>query len=77
MISSQQLLAPNNVITVKGVQYQVPPLLGINHSFFMPCLKCRDTYAAVAKYYTRSGYKLVWAEKIEQGVLGIRVWRVL
>jgi hypothetical protein len=54
----------------------VPFGLNVNESFFIPSLKHKETFHKVADYYSSHLYKLVWSERIESGVLGIRVWRV-
>ena len=70
-------LHPPDVLRVRGVRYHVPPLLKLNESFFLPVLKPKAAYAAVSKHYARQGYKMVWEERIENGLLGIRVWRIV
>jgi hypothetical protein len=73
----QSLLQPPEILKFENVEYRVPPTLGLNHSFFMPTLNTDVAFKAVTKHYSQHGYKLVWAERIEQDQLGIRVWRML
>ena len=63
-------------LRIRGAQFAVPAVLGLNQSFFMPCLKPKEIFPQVVGHYSGHGYNLIWAEKIEAGVLGIRVWRV-
>jgi len=67
---------PTRPLKIKGAEFNVPFGLNVNESFFIPSLKHKETYHRVADYYSPHLYKLVWAERIESGVLGIRVWRV-
>lgn len=56
--------------------YYIPWELGIGHSVFIPSIKHKDTFGEVQRCYASEKYKLTWEERIESGVLGIRVWRV-
>lgn len=68
---------PSKTLMIKGARYRIPEALGVGYSFFLPCLKHKATFAAVTKAYSKEGYKFTWADRIEDGMLGIRVWRVL
>lgn len=59
------------------VRYNVPVELERNTSFFVPTLRPKGMFRAVRKHYQKYKYELVWEERIEEGVLGIRVWRVV
>lgn len=63
-------------MALRGAFYYLPLELGIGHSIFVPSLKHKDTFEEVHRCYAPEGYKMVWEERIEAGVLGIRVWRV-
>jgi hypothetical protein len=62
-------------LKINGALVAIPPKLEVGHSFFVPSIKHKDTYNAVGITYRKYGYALTWAERIERGVLGIRVWR--
>jgi hypothetical protein len=68
---------PPEVLRINGAAFLVPAYLGLNHSFFIPSLKHKRTFAGVLQHYASEEYTLIWEERIEQGVLGIRVWRVV
>lgn len=55
--------------------FKVPRTLDVGHSFFLPSLKHSVTFNAVCLHYRNFSYDLTWAERVESGVLGIRVWR--
>ncbi len=58
----------------KGARFELPATLSPYQSFFVPSLKHKETFAEITRYYSRYSYPLIWAERIEEGVLGIRVW---
>lgn len=60
-------------LRIKGARFNLPDALVPHQSFFIPCLKHKETFAAIERHY-RNMYPLVWAERIENGMLGIRVW---
>ena len=67
----------SDIITVYGVSYRVPIFLAIGDSFFMPCLDRQATMRVVRHHYRKfNKYRLTYEERIERGLLGIRVWRV-
>lgn len=60
-----------------GVEYKVPVMLDRNESFFLPTLRPKGMFNVVNKHYKDYDYELVWEERVEEGVLGIRVWRTV
>ena len=67
----------SDIITIFGVSYRVPILLAIGDSFFIPCLNRQVTMKALRSHYRKyNKYKLTYEERVERGMLGIRVWRV-
>lgn len=66
----------DDVVEIRGASIRIPLGLGIGHSFFIPSLKPKETYAYIVRHYYGEEYTLAYEERIEQGVLGIRVWRV-
>ena len=60
-----------------GVEYQIPEVLNHNESIFLQTLRPKGMFNAVNKYYREHDYGVVWEERIEDGVLGIRVWRTV
>ncbi len=63
------------IVVIRGVKYRLPQWLEPGQSFFVPCLDARSMAGSIVNRYTYIGFKLAWAERIEQGMLGIRVWR--
>lgn len=63
------------VAVIRGVKYRLPQWLEPGQSFFVPCLDARSMAGSIVNRYSRIGFGLAWAERIEQGLLGIRVWR--
>jgi len=45
-------------------------------SFFIPCLDCRKAKKTILTTITRLKYKVVTKVVIEEGVRGLRVWRI-
>lgn len=72
-----KLAEPPLLMRHRGVDYKLPRDLRINSSFFIPTLKGRDTFEVVVDHYKPFEYRLTWSERIENGLFGIRVWRVL
>lgn len=66
----------DDVVEIRGARIKVPPGLGLGHSFFIPSLKPKETHAYIVHHYYGEEYTLTYEERVEQGVLGIRVWRV-
>lgn len=66
---------PEEVIVINGAQYRMPQWLDVGTSIFLPSVNHRMTYAAVREW-APWGWKLTWRERIEGGLLGIRVWRI-
>jgi hypothetical protein len=62
---------------VNGLEYRVDwKKFRVGASFFVPCLhlaKSKETVAAVTK---RLGYKVLIKPVIEEGIKGLRVWRI-
>lgn len=69
-------LKRDDVVNIRGACIKIPPALGIGHSFFVPSLKPRETYGYIIQHYYGEEYELTYDERVEHGVLGIRVWRV-
>lgn len=63
------------IAVIRGVAYYLPQWMEPGQSFFVPCLDARSMGTAMTIRYSRMGWKLAWAERIEEGLLGIRVWR--
>ncbi len=59
-----------------GVPYRLPGWMDEGTSFFIPSLDHLRTIGAVRMHYGPFRFRLGWKERIESGVLGIRVWRV-
>lgn len=70
------VIVPPTTLRMDGVTYRVPQTLDIGHSFFLPVLDARRAVGKVRSHYRPQGATLVYDERIEQGMFGIRVWRV-
>jgi hypothetical protein len=62
---------------IEGVTYQINwKAFRRNTSFFLPCLDAKAAIDTVLKVTKRLRYSVVTKEVIEDGVKGVRVWRV-
>ena len=50
--------------------------LHVGFSFFIPCLDTESMLRVIYSEAERRGYKLIHSEVIENGMSGIRYWRV-
>lgn len=64
-------------VQVRGVAYAIPKTLFIGDSFFVPTIDRALTIRTVSQRLERFGYTIKGEERIENGVLGVRLWRVL
>lgn len=65
-------------IDVDGVPFHLRYfLVDKGSSFFIPCHKHKDVLKQVRAEFTRRGWKLVHRVRIENNLLGIRIWRTL
>jgi|TARA_R110000796_G_scaffold126727_1_gene241657 hypothetical protein len=48
----------------------------VGYSFFIPCLDTKESWKHIAAVLKRLKYKTVHKVVIEDGVQGIRVWRM-
>lgn len=46
------------------------------YSFFIPCLNTREAKKQIRSILTRLRYKIVMKVVIEEGVKGLRIWRI-
>lgn len=68
---------PSNVVRIKGAHFTVPDKLDIGDSFFVPALNPTLTMVHIDTHYRkRRLYKLTSSQRVEKGILGIRVWRI-
>lgn len=62
---------------VAGVQYQINwKQFKKGHSFFIPCLHCPSAIKEMTPILNRLKYKFVTKCVIENGIRGVRVWRI-
>lgn len=62
---------------VEKVQYQINwKSFKLGWSFFIPCLDATAAKKHVAKETKKFKYKIVTKVTLEEGVRGVRVWRV-
>ena len=64
-------------LQIDGVTYRMPEWLDEGYGFFMPCLNATQAIQAVRRHYAPLKFRLEYTERVESGLLGIRVWRVL
>jgi hypothetical protein len=48
----------------------------VGSSFFIPCLNCRQARGQIRRVVRRLRYQVIAKIVIEDGVRGVRVWRV-
>jgi hypothetical protein len=62
---------------INGIDYNVDwTKFRIGWSFFVPCLRLRESERTVIEIAKRLGFKVVTKPVIEDGIKGLRVWRV-
>lgn len=64
-------------VRIKGVGYAIPKKLFIGDSFFVPTIDRALAIRTIAQRLERFGYEIKGEERIENGLLGVRLWRVL
>ena len=65
-------------VMVDGVRMYIPVnTMKVGDSIFIPCINLSVVEYIVRRMMTDEGFKLSLRERIEQGVLGLRFWRVL
>ena len=50
---------------------------GVGTSVFIPAINLRELKIQVGKIARNKGFKIKYAERIENSKLGLRVWRIL
>jgi hypothetical protein len=64
-------------VRIEGVSFQINwKQFKKGHSFFLPCLNCYTTTDMVKKVTKRLKYNVVTKCVIEDGIRGVRVWRI-
>lgn len=48
----------------------------VGYSFFIPCIDCNQAKKTIQKFAKKHKFDIVMRIVIEEGVRGIRVWRV-
>jgi hypothetical protein len=62
---------------VNGLEYRVDwKKFRVGASFFVPCLRLAESKEIVAAVAKRLGYKVLIKPVIEEGIKGLRVWRI-
>lgn len=62
---------------VNGLEYRVNwKKFRVGCSFFVPCLRLEESKETVVAVTKRLGYKVVVKPVIEEGLKGLRIWRV-
>jgi acetyl/propionyl-CoA carboxylase alpha subunit len=62
---------------VNGLEYRVDwRKFRVGASFFVPCLHLAKSKEAVTAVTKRLGYKVLIKPVIEEGIKGLRVWRI-
>ena len=67
----------NDVVEIDGVQYRLPQWLEIGVSFFVPILDTKKAIKVVNEHYRDAHFAITHADWIEQGVWGVRFWRMM
>lgn len=62
---------------IDGVEYTIDwGSFTVGSSFFIPCLRDADGIERIRRKMDRLGYKVLIKVVIEDGIRGLRVWRV-
>lgn len=62
---------------VNGLEYRVDwKKFRVGWSFFVPCLRLEEGKYRITVVTKRLGYKVLIKPVIEEGIKGLRVWRV-
>ena len=62
---------------VNNLSYNVEwRLFKVNSSFFVPCIRIEQGRAEIKRVTNRLGFRVVIKPVIEDGIKGLRVWRV-
>lgn len=62
---------------IEGVTYEVNwKRFRIGHSFFIPCLNPKEAVPEILQVTNRLRYKILTKSVIEDGVRGVRIWRI-
>lgn len=62
---------------INGIDYQVDwRRFRVGWSFFVPCLRLDESRYRITRVTDRLGYKVKIKPVIEDGVKGLRVWRI-
>lgn len=62
---------------IEGVDYQLNwPKFRIGTSFFVPCLNDTDARIRIQTKMSRLGYATIIKLVVEDGIRGLRVWRI-
>lgn len=65
-------------VGIEGVEMYVPVhTMKIGDSLFVPCIDVLTASGSVGRLFLRRGFKYSQRERIEQGLFGLRFWRVL
>ena len=71
-------LRANDYIFVDGVKVTIRWRgIGKGSSFFIPCLNTKRVVRQVKKLFSRAGWGLFYIVRVENGLFGVRIWRVL
>lgn len=62
---------------IEGVSYRLDwNKFRIGSSFFVPCLNDEDARQRIQRVMTRLGYATIIKLVVEDGIRGLRVWRI-
>lgn len=62
---------------IEGIDYKLDwPKFRIGSSFFVPCLNDTDARQRIETKMNRLGYNTIIKLVIEDGIRGLRVWRI-
>lgn len=65
------------MLTAEKVNYRINwKAFKRGYSFFIPCLDCKEARKEIAAALKPFKFKYVAKTKIEDGIMGLRVWRL-
>lgn len=62
---------------INGIDYNVDwSKFRIGWSFFIPCLRIKESRATIIRVTRRLGFRVFIKPVIEEGIKGLRIWRL-
>ena len=70
------MATPNEIICPDWVEVEIEwSAFGVGASVFVPCINATVLRRQVSRIASSRGYSMVFAVRIENQLLGVRIWR--